>query len=132
MAILSKKDILAKQDLPKEIVSVPEWGGEVYIRALSAGELDRYQTSMLQQRHGKSQDVNLENIRSKLVVLTAVDEDGNRLFDDRDAKALSEKSGAAINKLFTVAQRLSGISNQEVTEMAGELAADPFDGSPSD
>jgi len=130
MAILKRNDILAKKDLPRELVSVPEWDGEVYVRGLSAAELDRYQTSMLQQR-GKNRVTNLENVRSKLVVLCAVDEDGKRLFEDGDMKALSEKSGSAVNRLFEVAQKLCGLGSDDVAEMAEEMAGDPFDGSPS-
>lgn len=131
MAILNKAAILATKDLPRELVSVPEWAGEVYVRGLSAAELDRYQTSMLKQR-GKSQVTNLENIRSKLVVMCVVDEGGKRLFGDDDMQALSEKSGAAVNRLFEVAQKLSGLSKADVEEMAEEMDKDPFAALPSD
>jgi hypothetical protein len=130
MPILSKAAILAAKDLVTESVHVPEWQGEVLVRTLTAAELDQYQTSMLQQR-GKSQVANLENIRSKLVAMTVVDEDGQRLFTDSDVKALSGKSGSAVNRIFEVAQRLSGLSNDAVDEMAEALEADPLEGSHS-
>ncbi len=36
MNILSKEAILSADDLPREIVSVPEWGGQVYVRTMTA------------------------------------------------------------------------------------------------
>jgi hypothetical protein len=130
MAILNKAAILEADDILKETVAVPEWGGEVLVRGLTAAELDKYQVSMLQQR-GKKQVANLENVRTKLVVLCVVDEDGKNLFDETDLKALSKKSGAAISRVFEVAQRLSGLGDEEIQEMTAELEADPLDGSPS-
>jgi hypothetical protein len=63
--------------------------------------------------------MNLRNIRAKLVALTVVDEDGNRIFSDEDAEALGKKSAAALDRIFAVAQRLSGLRPEDVEELAG-------------
>ena len=129
--ILSRDNILSAVDLNKELVDVPEWGGSVYVRALSGAERDRFESSIVEQR-GKSSRANLANIRAKLAALTVCDEDGKKLFTNADVSALGEKSAAALNRIFEVARKLSGLGEDDVDELAKGLEDDPFDGSPSD
>ena len=42
MNILSKDAILAADDLPRETVHVPEWGGDVYVRTMSGTDRDAF------------------------------------------------------------------------------------------
>jgi len=117
LKILTRDAILGAEDLPRELVEVPEWGGCVYVRALTGTERDAFEASVVEQR-GKSTKMNLRNIRAKLVALTVVDEEGTRLFSDADVKLLGQKSAAALDKLFEVAQRLSGLRDEDVEELA--------------
>ena len=118
MALLSRDQILQAQDLPTETVPVPEWGGEVIVRGLTAAERDQFEQSIVETR-GKNTKFNLRNIRAKLVVLCCVDEQGNRIFRDEDADILGRKSAVALNRVFEVAQRLSGLRPEDVEELAG-------------
>src|SRR5690554_121558 len=118
MALLSREAILQAQDLPTERVPVPEWGGEVIVRGLTGAERDQFEQSIVETR-GKNPKVNLRNIRAKLVVLCCVDEQGNRIFRDEDAEVLGQKSAVALNRVFEVAQRLSGLRPEDVEELAG-------------
>jgi hypothetical protein len=52
-----------------------------------------------------------------------VDDDGNRLFTDADAKALGEKSAAALDKLFEAAAELSRLKDEDIDELAGKSPA---------
>lgn len=125
---LSKADILAAQDLPYERVDVPEWSTDphdpdyVIIRTLSGQERDQYEADIFHIRTvGKRTQVDMVrvNIRAKLVALTAIDEDGNRIFTDEEVEALGKKNAGCLDRLFTVAQRLSGLSEQDVKELEG-------------
>lgn len=131
MPILSKSDILAAVDAKIELVSVPEWGGEVYVRGMSGLERDAFETSIVQQR-GKSQQVNLSNIRAKLCATSICDESGKLLFTPGDVNELGKKSAIALQRVFEVAQKLSGIGADDIDELAEGLKESPFDGSPSD
>jgi len=90
---LSKEQILATS-IPQEAVDVPEWGGKVNIRGLSASERDDYEQSLVEvgpdgrTRVKKTQ----HNVRASLVARCLVDEAGKRLFTDADVAALGEKS----------------------------------------
>lgn len=128
--LLSRDDILDAADLPRELVEVEEWGGAVYVRALSGTERDAFEASIITQR-GKRVEPNLQNLRAKLVALAVVDEDGERLFSDGDVQALGRKSAAALDRVFGVAQRLSGLSPGDVEDLAKNSASDPSGGSGS-
>lgn len=130
MPLLTRDAILQVEDLKRELVSVPEWGGDVFVRSLNGAERDKFEASVLEQR-GKSQKMNLENIRAKMASMTICDEHGNRLFSDGDIQALAKKNAAALDRVFSVARRLSGLGENEVEELAKGLEADPFGGSPS-
>ena len=116
--LLTRDEILKAQDLPTERVAVPEWGGELLVRGLTGAERDAFEQSIVETR-GKNTRMNLRNIRAKLVALCCVDEQGNRLFSDEDAELLGRKSAAALNRVFEVAQRLSGLRPEDVEELAG-------------
>lgn len=135
MPLLTRENILAADDLGRELVSVPEWGGDVYVRGLTGKERDAFEAGMIDQR-GKSQTVNLQNIRAKLAGLSICDENGKRIFTDADLAALAGKSAVALNRVFEVARRLSGLGDDDVKELAKELEDNPFagshSGSPSD
>lgn len=115
---LNRDEILKLNDLPVEEVYVPEWDAWVRVRGLTGAERDRFEQSIVEQR-GKATRMNLRNIRAKLVALTVVDEQGNRVFSDEDAEALGRKSASALNRVFEVAQRLSGLRQEDVEELAG-------------
>lgn len=128
--LLSRDEILAADDLPRELVDVPEWGGAVYVRTLTGEERDAFEAATVQSR-GKRVDLNLRNIRARLVALAVVDEDGRRLFTDGDVAALGKKSAQALNTLFGVAQRLSGLTEADVEEMAKNSGSGQSDDSGS-
>ena len=114
--MLTRGEILNAQDIQTEEVHVPEWGGTVLVRALDGEERDALEASMIQGK-GKNAQVNLKNLRAKLVARSIVDENGKRLFEDGDIPALAKKSAAALNRVYEVAQRLSGITPEDVDEL---------------
>ena len=114
--MLTRDQILQAKDIQTEEVHVPEWGGTVLVRALDGEERDALEASMIQGK-GKNAQVNLKNLRAKLVARSIVDENGKRLFEDGDIPALAKKSAAALNRVYEVAQRLSGITPEDVDEL---------------
>ena len=117
MAYLSKKQILEAPDIKTEIVSAPEWGGEVPVRGLTGTGRDAFEASCV-NIDGKKVVPDLTNIRAKLVSRCVVDADGELIFDESDVVALGEKSAVALQRLFEVAQRLSGLTKEDVEELA--------------
>lgn len=128
--LLKRDDILKVDDRAMELVQVPEWGGEVWVRGLNGAERDKFEASMVQTR-GKSQTVNMANVRARLAAASMCDEGGVRLFTDADVDALGQKGAAALQRVFLVAQRLSGIGEEDVKELAEGLKNSPLGGLPS-
>lgn len=118
---LSRDAILEADDLKTEDVNVVEWGGTVRVRTLTGSERDELEAAVTRVR-GTNTEVNLDNFRAKIVAMSVVDEDGKRLFKMDDVKALGQKSGTALNRVFAVAQRLSGLNPADVEELTANLS----------
>ncbi len=129
---LNKAEILAQDDLKTEDLQVPEWGGAwVKVRTLNASERDWFEASTV-QRNGKKVTTNLQNIRARLCLLCLVNESGERLFQEEDEFPLGGKSAAALDRIFTVAQRLNGLRDEDVDELAKNSPGDQSGDSPTD
>lgn len=113
---LSREAILGASDIQIETVNVPEWGGKVRVRGLNGSTRNEYEQSLIQQS-GQSAKMNMKNATAKLVSLTVVDEEDHNLFEQSDVEALGKKSGAALNRVYEVAARLSGLSDADMEEL---------------
>jgi len=116
--MLNRDAILSAQDVNKKYVEIPEWGGGVYVRGMTGKERDDYEASIVSQK-GTSTKMNMKNARAKLVVLCTVDEEGNKIFQSGDVLALGNKSSKALDRIFSVAQDLSGISKDDMDDLTG-------------
>jgi len=116
MGILGREAMLAATALPRETVAVPELGGDVIVQGMSGTARDTFEGSMFKQR-GKTRELNMQNIRAKLVALCVVDEAGARVFRDEDVPALGLIRADILDRLFSVAQRLSGLREQDIDEL---------------
>ncbi len=126
--LLSKADILSADDLVTERVAVPEWGGEVIVAVMSAADRDLLELSVPDSGTKKER---FANLRARTVALTAVDEQGQRLFTMEDVEALGKKSCRALRRLYNVASRLNGLGAEEVEELIKKSDPSPPAGSSS-
>jgi hypothetical protein len=136
--ILSRDEILraeldafGKPLLPTEQVPVPEWSGTVIVRGLTGSARDTFEGTLVKQR-GRKVESNLENFRAKLLVQSIVDEQGNLMFTERDVQALGRKSAAALERVYSVAMRLSRLTPEDVEELTTELGEEQSGDSGSD
>ncbi|HEV8642171.1 MAG TPA: hypothetical protein VGV13_13810 [Methylomirabilota bacterium] len=127
---LDRAALLAASDRPTEEVWVPEWGSHVRIRTITAGDRDAFDAGTYQVR-GKDVQVNRVNLRARLVALCAVDAAGERLFTDEDVAALAAKGARAIDRLFEAAQRLNGLTQKDIEDLAGNSEPGPSGASSS-
>lgn len=120
MAKLTKADIAKAPDLPKEEVSVPEWGGEVLLRGLSGTDKDRFLAETLRPASEKNaeKEIKYDDITARLVARCLVDDAGERLYSDEQIPELGKKSGDVLTRLFKVAQRLSGLEGEAAVKAA--------------
>jgi hypothetical protein len=106
---LTKDQILECNDLKTETVEVPEWAGTINVRMMNGTDRDAFERGLVTTGADGTRTPNYNNMRPRLVALTAVDDDGNRIFTDDDVEVLARKSAAALERVCIVAQRLNGI-----------------------
>jgi len=131
---LTKEQILQADDLEIEVVEVPEWGGQVNIRALTGRERDNLEASVTRTNaKGEMIGMNLDNLRARLIAMSMVDDDGRLMFASRaEVLALGGKCGKILNRIFEVAQRLSGITPEDVEKLTKNSNGDLPEDSPTD
>lgn len=112
-----RDQILAAEDIRKEIVEVPEWGGiKIEMRSLTGGDRAR----ILETSVDALGNVSLTRVYPEMVIASAFDpETGERVFDDSDKDGLMAKNAVAIDRLAVTATRLSGL-NEEAVDEAGK------------
>ena len=124
---LTKDQILGSPvKLRIEQLPVPEWGdgAEVSIRELTGDERDAYDQIVVKQGD------NYRGLRAHLVAMSLCDESGKPLgFTEAEVKQLGGKSGAAIDRIFQAAQRLSGLAHDSQEQAAKNSKSDQSESS---
>lgn len=114
--LLTKDQILAAEDLHTKDIYIKPWGGYVRIRTMTAHERDKFEQEVFANKGDKKE--RMDDIRANLVARTVIDENGKRMFSDKDIKKLSGKSAAALDQIFSEAQELNAVRDQDVEELA--------------
>jgi hypothetical protein len=102
---LSKTDILKVEDLPREKMSVPEWGGHIWIRVLTGAEADSLGSTAPSP--------------ARIAMLSVCDKDGVRLFGEKDMSTLQAKSSVVLRRIVEAALKLSGLSTEAGETLRG-------------
>jgi hypothetical protein len=120
MSSLNKSQILAIQDVEVEKVDIPEWGegAYVYVRQMSAGSRDKFETAALRSRlNDDPSKADTKGLRSLMAMLCMCDEHGVLLFDYRkDAPELEKKNANALDRIVTAAQKFNGMHSDSIKE----------------
>lgn len=114
--MLTREQILECQDIQVEKVEVPEWGGHVFVKSITGEERDWLEMSTYDDKK-KDKKVDMKHFRAKIISLSVCNENKERLFSEKDIVALSGKNAAALQRIFDVAQRLSGLTNEDADEL---------------
>jgi hypothetical protein len=107
--MLGKDQIVKAQDRPLQAVDVPEWGGQVNVRALSVRDMERLYT-------GKRGDAEASAV---VAMLAICDDQGARVFDDADLALLMDRHAGAVQRIAGVALGLSGLGVKAVEDTRG-------------
>lgn len=121
--MLTKQSILKAKDLQQTKVEIPEWNGEVYIRAMTGAERDSWEQA-IQNKRTTNGTVELAELKARLAVMTVSDKEGNLLFTESDIPELNKKSGAAIDRIWQISHKKSHILPDDVEELRGNSKSD--------
>lgn len=131
---LSRDQFFAAKDLRYEAVELPNNGGTVFVRTMTARErfevedyLQRWKE--VQEDTSKDNDVEavklMNEVRAKVIIDTLCDKDGNPLLTKEDAGALMGRSVETLDLLFDTAMRLAKLKKTELDQEVGNSSAGP-------
>ena len=112
--ILSRDEIIecgAKRETKS--LAVPEWGGEVLLREISAGEYDKLQVITQQALEYKADQT---KIRANWVAAFLSNEDGSRMFKDSEVSKVSAMGAKAIDRIYEGGQLFNALDESEDLE----------------
>jgi hypothetical protein len=115
MTLKTAEEILALDDLVKEVIDVPEWGCSVIISTMTLAQKEEWARSTAGIADEK--DKHLATVR--LVVATARKEDGTPLFTHEHVQKLAGKSSLAIEKLGEAALRINKLRAEDKAAATG-------------
>lgn len=129
--VLSLDDLAAAEPaMPVEPVDVPEWGGRVFVRRLTAAEREQLDDA-LYDADGKLVRAKL---RVALVVACLCKETGEPFYEPNDQAAASRfgaKSDVALRRVYAAAEKLNSMGAAEAAAGKGDSGAGPAAGSSS-
>ena len=119
---LSRDDILNANDIQIEELPVPEWGGVICVKTLSADERDKLEASILEMSpNGQPRKMKLDHLRSYIAVLGICNSEGVPVFDLKDVLALGKKSAAALDRVVLRIQQMSAMSPADIESLVSNL-----------
>lgn len=127
---LTREGVKTAADLKRERLDVPEWGGYLFVRTMTASEKERWENKQFRTK-GKDVEMNMKNLTTSLAIETCVDENGMKLFTADDVDMLNGKSCVALHRIFEKAMDMNRIAKQDVDELVKNSETTPADDSPT-
>lgn len=128
MKILGRAELDARQgDIPTTDVLIPEWGEDVGVRVRGLSQAQRSEwNSYLLDKDGP-------DAVSLLVVLGAIDENGNQLYKQvQDVDAVLPLRADVVDRIADAVGSLSGLGGKAVEEAKKDSSVIPSAESPSE
>lgn len=113
-------------DVDREVVDCPEWKCKIEMRSPTSAqtsELEQWASARAPKEDETPDPKRFEGMKEKYIIACAFNpDDGKQIFSEADIEWLKEKSGKVIERLWTVAQRLTGLAEDEA-EALGKNSA---------
>lgn len=122
---LSREEILAvveRRAGEAVALDVPEWGGEVRIRRLTAAEAERT---------GLTNDEQPPDVVARVIAASLVDDEGEPLFNEGDVAALADADLSAATRVFVACVKANGLGSEALDEAVAAFSAAQRDSSSS-
>lgn len=105
------------EDRRKKRIEVPEWGGDGYLYVIEFSAFDRlkWEETVFDSKGNPKKDNT--QFHAATVALSAVDDEGNRIFDDSAMEWLAkEKNAGVIYRIAQESLRLNGLLEGSVED----------------
>lgn len=106
--------ILAADDLPKEEIVIPEWGGKKKFLVIGLNGKERY--NLVSQCADEDGDIDNQKMSALSIAKCLCDGDGQRIFSDGQAEQIMQKNGRVIERLLTVVNRINGFGRYQMEQ----------------
>lgn len=111
---INKANFFAKMGvLHREKVTIDGFG-DVWIKALNIKQQEEFESLAFTDSSALNDEISLKSV---MIIKTAEDEEGNKLFDMDDLAQLSTMAAAPINKMFAVATRINNVTQSDIDEL---------------
>ena len=126
--MLTRKQINEAKDGAGEVhtMTVEEWGGDIGLKHMTAGERDAYELSNL-DFEGDKPEQRRENFRARLVAHCMCDVDGVLVYADKKGEIkdgavaeLAKRGAKVISRIWERAAEINGLSEQAAKEEEGK------------
>jgi hypothetical protein len=124
---LTIEQILAAKDAKVEEVPVPEWGGAVFVRRLSANAAIEFYLS-LRGIQGTEAEIGKARLVASLAAFLC-DADARPIATLEQAKIIAEKSAGVVDRIVTRGHRINATDDREIDARAKNSEPSPADSS---
>lgn len=114
MKQLTAKDIL-NSELKSKQITIPEWGGVVFIREPTAYERGEYEILVT---NASNDDEILKEIRGICAAKCIADAKGNRLFTDDQINDLHKLSANALDRIIDAYREIALLEETDIIKAA--------------
>ncbi len=117
MSILTREEMIqAGAPRKSESVHIPEWGGDVFVREITAGEYDVIQLAIYDAgKRGSNRE-----FRARWVSAFLCDESGARLFSDGEIATIANMGAKAIDRIYEAGQKFNKLDEADELEKNAE------------
>lgn len=115
MSCLNKDQIFAINDYKIERVDVPEWGGHVYVKVITAKQREVWENTVVTGSKEEGALTSCE-LRILLVLMSCCDEAGNLLFTVNDFEALKAKSIVAFDRIYEASCKFNVVTRASIED----------------
>lgn len=109
--LLNLDDITNIQDAKTSVISMPEWGGDIKVKAFDFAQ----QLEFEKQKNLLEDDSDLIMLMLRMSI---VDEDNNYIFNQETIKLLGKRNSQALFKIFTACLEINALSEKGLENKA--------------
>lgn len=127
MALLTREQILEAKDIQTKEIDVPEWGGKLRIKQLSAKEYSDITMNMVNIKKIAAKQISkknaddvedainenaIKNQKILLIIKSIVDENMKPLFTEADMELLYQKNTNVIDRVISEIEQFNTVSTE--------------------
>lgn len=124
--LLGRDALLSGASFKRELVSVPELNGEIYLRDMGAPGVLAFNARVKELQVGGDKKLTAEisvKLMTYIISLSACDESGQLLFSESDVEGLANNNLEMLSRLASKALQISGVQVSTINTLVSEVSA---------